>query len=122
MSNSTSYRRVAAYPSSPHKLRECVGKPNPGNLDEKTARQCQAGDLSHVNCDREIKLVRKGRVQQRLGKTTRQYVQWKHVAAGDVFKSEQDEDKSGDLQHPKSEHRHGIAHKKLKQGGKENGK
>ena len=52
---------------------------------------------------------------RRHGSFIAQHIQRKHMAAGDVFKREQDEDERGDFQNPKREHRHRVGQEKLQQ-------
>jgi hypothetical protein len=45
----------------------------------------------------------------------RQQVEREQMAAGEIFKREQDEDERGDFQHPERQHRHRVGDEKLQQ-------
>ena len=112
---SSSERRVFFDSAPPHETRERINHRHPEQLREQAERDAIAGNLAHVNADGNIKHRGKRREGERVLERGRQHVQRKHVAAGKIFKREQDEDERGDFQNPECEHRHRVGQEKLQQ-------
>ncbi len=98
-----------------------VGKDDPEGLDDEAADEVGAGGFTHVNADRKKELVREGGIEKHLLEAFRQDVEWKEMAAGDVFEGEKNEDESRNFEDPEGEHRHGVGGKELERRGHNNG-
>ncbi len=86
-------------------------------MDGQPLPHFRSGHAPQINADGKIKLIRERCEKQDLFEQRRQHVEREKVAAGEVFKREQDEDEGGDFQQPEREHGHGVGDEKLQQRG-----
>ena len=112
---SSSERRVFFDAAPPHEAGERIHHQHPEQLRDEAGDDVVAGNFAHVNADGNIKHRGKRREGERVLERGRQHVQRKHVAAGEIFKREQDEDERRDFQNPERQHRHRIGQEKLQQ-------
>jgi hypothetical protein len=94
-----------------------VCKGDPECLDDEAADEVGSGGFAHVNADGKKELIREGGVEKDLFEPFRQNIEWKEMAAGDVFEGEKDEDESGNFEDPKRKHGHGVGGEELEHGG-----
>src|SRR5258708_2329989 len=83
-----------------------VSQGDPEGLDDEAADEVGSGGFAHVNADRKIELVRKGSEEEDLFEALWQNIEWKEMAAGNVFESVKDEDEGRNFENPKGEHGH----------------
>src|ERR1019366_42744 len=112
---STTKCRIFFDAAPPHEPRKNIGRNDPQKLDDQAAPQFRARRLAEINADGEIHLIRKRREKKNLFQHRRQNIERKQMAAGQIFKREQDEDEGGNFQEPERQHGHRVGDEKLQQ-------